>query len=47
MTIEQLGNEVEFIDIVKRDEGNEFLGDYKQEYHDEREKEGLLMAFFH
>lgn len=41
-TIEKLGNEVEFIDIKKRDEDYKLLGNYKQEYHEEREKGGLL-----
>ena len=41
-TIEKLGNEVEFIDIKKRDEDYKLLGNYKQEYHEEREKDGLL-----
>lgn len=41
-TIEKLGNEVEFIDIKKRDEDYTLLGNYKQEYHEEREKDGLL-----
>lgn len=39
--IEKLGNEVEFIDIVKRDEDYKLLGNYKQEYHEEKEKTGL------
>lgn len=41
-TIEKLGNEVEFIDIKKRNEDYKLLGNYKQEYHEEREKDGLL-----
>lgn len=41
-TIAKLGNEVEFIDIKKRDEDYRLLGNYKQEYHEEREKDGLL-----
>ena len=41
-TIEKLGNEVEFIAIKKRDEDYKLLGNYKQEYHEEREKDGLL-----
>lgn len=41
-TIEKLGNEVEFIDIQKRDDDYKLLGNYKQEYHEEREKDGLL-----
>ena len=41
-TIEKLGNEVEFIDIAKRDEDYELLGNYKQEYHEEREKDGII-----
>ena len=41
-TIEKLGNEVEFIDIKKRDDDYKLLGNYKQEYHEEREKDGLL-----
>lgn len=40
--IEKLGNEVEFIDIEKRKEDYELLGNYKQEYHEEREKNGLI-----
>lgn len=40
--IERLGNEVEFIDIKKRDEDYELLGNYKQEYNEEREKDGLI-----
>lgn len=42
MTIEKLGNEVEFIDITKREEDFKLLGNYKQEYHEEREKGGLI-----
>ena len=41
-TIEKLVNEVEFMDIKKRDEDYKLLGNYKQEYHEEREKDGLL-----
>lgn len=41
-TIEKLGNEVEFIDITRRDEDYELLGNFKQEYHEEREKKGLI-----
>lgn len=41
-TIEKLGNEVEFIDIKKRYDDYKLLGNYKQEYHEEREKDGLL-----
>lgn len=41
-TIENLGSEVEFIDIEKRDEDYELLGDYKQEYHEEHEGDGLI-----
>ena len=41
-TIEKLGNEVEFIDIAKRDEDYELLGNYKQKYHEEREKDGII-----
>ncbi len=41
-TIEKLGNTVEFIDIEKKDEDYELLGNYKQEYHEEREKGGLI-----
>lgn len=40
--IEKLGNEVEFIDITKRNEDNELLRGYKQEYHEERETTGLI-----
>lgn len=43
-TIEKLGNEVEFIDIQKRDDDYKLLGNYKQEYHEEREKDGLLQV---
>ena len=40
--IERLGNEVEFIDIDKREDDYELLGDYRQNYQEEREKDGLL-----
>lgn len=40
--IERLGNEVEFIDIEKRKEDYDLLGDYRQKYQEEREKDGLL-----
>ena len=33
---------LEFIDIEKRDEDYELLGDYKQEYHVEHEEDGLI-----
>lgn len=41
-SIEAYGNEVEFIDIAKRDEDYELLGNYRQEYHTEREKDGFI-----
>lgn len=41
-TIEKLGNEVEFIGIKKSDKDYKLLENYKQEYHEEREKDGLL-----
>ena len=44
-TIEKLGNEVEFIDIAKRDEDYELLGNYKQEYREERENDSLIGKF--
>ena len=40
--IEKLENEVEFIDIKKIKEDYEVLGDYKQEYCEEYEKDGLI-----
>lgn len=40
--IEKAGNEVEFIDIEKRDEDYKLLGDYRQEYPEEREITGLV-----
>lgn len=41
-TIEKLGNEVEFIDIKKIDDDHKLLGNYKQDYKEEREKNGLI-----
>ena len=36
-TIEKLGNEVEFMDIKKRDEDYKLLGNYKQEYNSNKD----------
>ena len=40
--IEQLGNEVEFIDIKRKDEDYQLLGDYRKIYCEEAEKNGFL-----
>lgn len=40
-TLENLGNQVEFIDIKKNEEDYKLLGDYKQEYKEEKEKTGI------
>lgn len=40
--IEKLGNNVEFIDIIKREEDNVLLGDYRQEYNTEKEELGWI-----
>lgn len=42
MIVDKQGNETEFIDICKNDEDYKLLGNYKTDYHSEREEAGFI-----